>query len=125
MQQKNHVRAFIFLILISSFCFSFICQAGGGIKERMKARIPAIVELKAQGIIGENNRGLLEFRKNDRSQATLVEAENHDRTAVYSSIARQQGASVDLVGSRRAAQIAQKARPGTWIQAPPGSWYQK
>lgn len=31
----------------------------GGIKERMKERLPVIAELKTQGIIGENNKGYL------------------------------------------------------------------
>ena len=125
MQQKHYVRLFILLIMISSLCFSFICQAEGGIKDRMKARIPVITTLKDQGIIGENNKGSLEFRNNDRSQAALIDAENKDRNAVYAAIARQQGVSVDLVSSRRAAKIAQMAKPGIWLQAPSGSWYQK
>ncbi len=125
MQQKHHARLFIFLIMISFLCVSFTCQAGGGIKERMKARVPVIAKLKTQGIIGENNKGYLEFRKNDRGKAALIDAENKDRNTVYSAISRQQRVSVDLVSSRRAAKIAQMAKPGTWLQDSSGSWYQK
>lgn len=95
------------------------------IKARMRARLPVIKALKAKGIVGENNKGYLDFRSGDRSRAADVNAENSDRRQVYSQIAQQQGTTVDLVGQRRALQIARTARPGEWLQDGNGRWYQK
>lgn len=95
------------------------------IKARIKARLPVINSLKADGIIGENNQGYLEFIKNNKSKEDVVISENQDRKKVYSAIAKQQGATADLVGKRRAKQIAERAKPGQWIQDGSGNWYQK
>ena len=95
------------------------------IKARIKARLPVIDALKADGIIGENNRGYLEFIKNNKPKEDVVISENQDRKKVYSAIAKQQGTTADLVGKRRAKQISQRAKPGQWIQDGSGNWYQK
>jgi len=44
---------------------------------------------------------------------------------IYSAIAKKQNTTPELVGQRRAMQIAQKADPGTWIQDAGGRWRQK
>lgn len=95
------------------------------IKARIKARLPLINALKADGIIGENNRGYLEFIRSNKPKADVVNAENSDRKQVYSAIAKQQGVTADLVGQRRAKQIAERTKPGQWIQNGSGNWYQK
>jgi len=95
------------------------------IKERIKARLPVIDALKADGIIGENNRGYLEFIKNNKPKEDVVISENQDRKKVYSAIAKQQGTTADLVGKRRAKQITERAKPGQWIQDGSGNWHQK
>lgn len=97
---------------------------GEDIKERMLKRLPEITSLMARGVVGENNKGFLEFR-GAQEQAALVQEENSDRQAVYGAIARQQGTTPDLVGARRAQQIADRAVPGEWLQDPAGNWYQK
>ena len=99
--------------------------AAEDIKEQMKARLPTIVDLKERGIVGENNKGYLEFRSDTKGQEDVVAAENRDRRQVYSAIAAEQGTTEQLVGERRAGQIAQKAAPGQWIQDSSGSWNQK
>jgi uncharacterized protein YdbL (DUF1318 family) len=95
------------------------------IKARMKNRLPTILELKAKGIVGENNKGYLEFIGGKREKADVVAAENEDRKAVYEAIAKQQGTTVELVGKRRALQISQKADSGDWLQDAKGNSYQK
>ncbi|MEW6290626.1 MAG: YdbL family protein [Thermodesulfobacteriota bacterium] len=120
-----HSRSVILFLLLISLLLSGTCQANDEIKDRMKARLPALAALKAQGVIGENKSGYLEFRKADNSRAALVNEENDDRRKVYAAIAKQQGADADLVGSRRALQIAGQASSGTWLQKPDGTWYQK
>jgi len=125
MYKLIHSRSVILFLLLISFLLSATCQANDDIKGRMKARLPALAALKDQGIIGENKAGYLDFRKADKSQESLIKEENDDRRKVYTAIAKQQGADVDLVGSRRALQIAQQASAGTWLQKDDGTWYQK
>ena len=95
------------------------------IKARMKQRLPIIIDLKASGIVGENNKGYLDFVGGKKEKADIVAAENKDRNTVYKAIAKQQGTTVDLVGQHRARQIALKANSGEWLQDANGNWYQK
>ena len=108
------------LVLLAAFN-----SHGASIKDRMVARIPSINTLKDKGIIGENNQGFLEFRSKDQSQKQMVQDENKDRGAVYGAIAQKQGVSAELVGQRRAKQIAEKGSPGHWYQDSKGKWYKK
>jgi uncharacterized protein YdbL (DUF1318 family) len=99
--------------------------AADGIKERMKQRLPAIVELKAQGIVGENNQGYLAFVTGQTSQEALVADENKDRKTIYTHIATQQNTSLDLVEKRRAITLVERAIPGEFYQNTNGTWIKK
>ena len=112
--QKNTFLLSLFIALITVFLF---VQPGysASIKERMAGRIPAITSLKNSGVVGENNKGYLEFRGAKKSQQ-LVQDENKDRGVVYKAIAKKQGAAANLVGKRRAQMIAQKGKAGQWFQ---------
>jgi uncharacterized protein len=119
-----------FVFLVALTLLAGVWVAGGtafsdDVKARMIARLPVLKDLKAQGIIGENNQGYLEYRGSKRPQEDVVQAENQDRRAVYSAIAKQQGAAAELVGKQRALQIAEKADSGEWLQDAAGKWYQK
>jgi hypothetical protein len=105
-------------------CLAATAALAGGIKERMIERKPAVDALLAQGVIGENNIGLLEYR-GAKQDLAVVSEENKDRFTVYEAIARKTGTDKIVVGQRRAAQIAQMAPAGTWLQRPEGTWYQK
>jgi uncharacterized protein YdbL (DUF1318 family) len=96
-----------------------------GIKERMKERLPVIVELKTQGIVGENNRGYLDFVGNVKTHEALIAQENQDRKTVYAHIAKQQNTSLSVVEKNRALQLIERAAPGTYVQMPDGTWVQK
>ena len=123
MNQKRSIgfvaalAAGVFLFSAAAFC--------ADIKTRIKNRLPRIIELKAAGIIGENNQGFIAFIGGNKSEQALVDAENKDRQLVYKAIAKQQGTTADVVGRRRALQIADKAKPGEWIQDAGGKWVQK
>jgi uncharacterized protein len=95
------------------------------IKTRMRDRLPVIVDLKSRGVIGENNQGYLDLLKGQTEKKDVVAAENEDRRTIYNQIARQTGTSPDVVGQRRAIQIAEIASPGEWLQDSAGKWYQK
>lgn len=116
---------FILFCCISAIVLSAACGFCQDIKERMKDRLPKIVEMKKKGLIGENNVGLLQFLGETRENEDILTAENKDRQKVYEAIAEQQGVSAELVGKRRAIQIAEKAESGEWLQDEKGAWYQK
>jgi uncharacterized protein YdbL (DUF1318 family) len=126
---EPHMRNMKHLIpILLALSFVMFCVQAGfaqGIKDRMLSRLPVINELKAQGLLGENNQGFLEFRSENKPNADVINAENSDRQEVYTAIAARQNATPALVGQTRAAQIAEKEAPGTWIQSADGAWTKK
>jgi uncharacterized protein YdbL (DUF1318 family) len=118
---------FLIATILAALAVLLLAQAGlaDDIKDRMKARLPVITELKAQGLLGENNQGYLEFRGGQKPKADVVQAENADRAAVYKAIAQRQKTTPTFVGQARAAQIAEKEPAGFWIQDPGGAWKKK
>lgn len=115
-------------IISLAICCSFVFSAmafGQGIKERIKARQPIILALKAEGIIGENFAGYLEFRGSKKKNEDVVNAENVDRRKVYTNIAKKTGTTATVVGQRRAQKLVELARPGDWLQNASGKWYRK
>ena len=120
---KYHIRIVISLLFVVFFV-STPAVWGQDIKTRMHDRLPVIVALKAEGVIGENNQGFLTIRQGTDKKA-VVDAENQDRQTIYAAIAKKQNTTAELVGQRRALQIAEKAETGTWIQDSKGKWVQK
>ena len=118
-------RVFVVLAIVILGILTADAYASESIKERMISRLPVINDLKARGVIGENNLGFLEFVGNQKEKADVVEAENMDRKTVYEAIAKKQGATIELVGQHRAVQIAEKARSGELLQDANGKWYKK
>ena len=87
-------RTFIITI---SFTLSIIFITGAfafagseQIKARMKQRLPVINDLKNRGIIGENNKGYLDFIGGNKEKADVVNAENRDRKKVYTALGKQE-----------------------------------
>ncbi|HHT9124641.1 MAG TPA: YdbL family protein [Candidatus Brocadiia bacterium] len=119
------LKILLSLIIIPTAVIISLTHAEEDVKSRMKSRLPTILTLKAKGMIGENYEGYLECLGNDTSNKSVVDAENKDRKIVYSDIAKGQGTTADVVGKRRAKQIAEKAKPGEWVQKENGEWYQK
>ncbi|MBI9086490.1 MAG: DUF1318 domain-containing protein [Desulfobacterales bacterium] len=118
-------RATILLLVLTLILSVAQAAFAEGIKDRMKARLPAIKALKAQGVVGENNQGFLQYLGSATPQKDVVDAENGDRQKVYEAIAKQQGVSAAVVGQRRALQIVGLADPGESIQNAAGQWYRK
>ena len=126
MRKYSFGYAIVALLILLVFSTEANCFAGADdIKARMKSRLPTITQLKSEGVIGEDNRGYVDFVSSTRKQVSLVKAENTDRKKVYSAIARQQETSAQLVGERRAKQIAERAKSGEWLQDESGKWYKK
>jgi uncharacterized protein YdbL (DUF1318 family) len=96
------------------------------LRKYQEKRLPALDALKARGVVGENNHGFVEVRGNGSDYAAnLVADENHDRAVVYTVFARKYNIAPEQVGLLRAKKIAEKSKPGIWLQAPDGIWYQK
>lgn len=95
------------------------------VRSRMQERLPQLDAAKAEGAVGENNRGFVEVRQPTGEAAALVSAENKDREAVYAAIAKQTGATPENVGRARARQIANQSAAGVWLQRENGDWYRK
>ena len=127
MRRPQSLLVSCIVLLCCSLLFTSISQATTAqeIQNRMKARYPVIVTMKDQGLIGENNIGLLQFRTKKTTNKDIVTAENNDRTLVYKAIAKKQGVDVKLVGSRRALAIAEKGKKGHIFQKKNGTWYVK
>jgi hypothetical protein len=123
MKQRTLTKILTFLLI--GFFVLGVSAFADDIKARMKNRLPVIKELKAQGIAGEDNKGYLQFVDGKKAKEDVVAAENKDRKTVYTAIAKQKGTTAELVGKRRALQIAKKASPGEWLQDASGKWYQK
>jgi uncharacterized protein YdbL (DUF1318 family) len=123
MKQRTLTKILTFLLV--GFFVLGVSAFADDIKTRMKNRLPVIKELKAQGIVGEDNKGYLKFVDGKKAKEDVVADENKDRKTVYTAIAKQKGTTAELVGKRRALQIAKKASPGEWLQDVSGNWYQK
>ena len=100
-------------------------QAPDELKARFRERLPAIDRLKADGVVGENNQGFLEFVGSEHKDSRLVKAENADRRKLYEAIAASTGTTAALVGQRRALQIAAEAASGVMLQDAKGNWSRK
>lgn len=122
----NKMRSLIALTSLFIFLMAPAASfADAGIKARMKSRLPAIMQLKAKGIVGENHLGYLEFVGKSRKKAAVVAAENADRKKVYTAIAKKNKTTIQNVGARRALQIAQRATSGHMIKGADGKWRKK
>lgn len=101
-------------------------QSGAQVQQRMQDRLAAVDALKKREVVGENNRGFLEFRTpGSGSDQELVSAENADRALVYAEIAKKTGGTPEGVGRIRARRIAELSAPGIWLQNESGDWYKK
>lgn len=120
------IRLFTLFAALCLLSVSAFAQNAAELRGRMASRLPAIDEFKAKGVIGENNRGMVEVRDNGTAAAgALVAEENRDREAAYVIIAKETGATPDSVGRARAKQIASNSRAGVWVQDESGAWKKK
>ncbi len=122
---KQRISTKMIIVLLVGFFVLGVSAFAEDIKARMKNRLPDIKKLKSQGVVGDDNAGFLQFVGNQKVSADVVAAENKDRQTVYQAIAKQQGTTAELVGKRRALQIAKRAAPGEWVQDAGGNWIQK
>ena len=125
MRRKHMLIPILFVIATLGILATSACGGAKEIKARMAERLPVIMELKQKGIVGESNLGMLEFVGTVKEKADVVEAENKDRKMVYKAIGKKTGTTPEIVGQRRAQQIADIAGSGEWVQDETGQWKQK
>ena len=113
------------LLLLGAFVTSLWAQDMGALKVQMQNRKPTIDALKGQGVIGEGFDGYLHVRKAQGNAQQVVNAENADRRAVNTIIAKNEGAPVDVVSKKLAAKLYSVAPAGHWFKKQDGSWQQK
>lgn len=93
--------------------------------EAIKARLPKLVELKDQGLLGEQPDGLVGVIKSTPEAEEIARAENKDRMAVYNERAAAQGQSVEtLMRVLGEARIRQE-KTGRQFKDASGSWVKK
>lgn len=123
--KNKFLHLFVVLSAFTLGVAAAIAQDLNAVKARMEQRLSKLDALKAQGVIGENNHGLVELRGGNAEAGDVVAGENSDRTAVYAAIAKQTGSSAETVGKARAKQLAASSAAGVWIQRENGEWYKK
>ena len=105
------IKLIILFVLIGIFIGTVSAYAQKGeLRVRFLERKPILDELKDRGIIGENNKDFVVFRIPFKENRNVVNGENAD---------------VNIVGRRRAVQIAKIAPAGHWLQDEDGRWYRK
>lgn len=113
-------------LLSALLLLSLGVQAGADdFKARFLERKPTLNSLKDRGVVGENNRGFLDFIGANREGQNVVQEENADRAKVYADIAGQTGANPDQVGMQRARKIAEIEGGGHFVQDAGGNWVKK
>lgn len=119
-------RFFTLLAALLLLAVSAFAQNASDLRRRMEQRLPALDELKAKGVVGENNRGFAEIRDAGTAAAEkIVAEENSDREQVYALIAKETDTHPDTVARARARQIAASSRSGVWVQDSSGRWHRK
>ncbi|MCB1120851.1 MAG: DUF1318 domain-containing protein [Verrucomicrobiae bacterium] len=96
------------------------------LKKSLLERVDAIDKLKLSGKVGENNVGLLEQRgPMNPDETKLMNAENKDRRALYTLLAKRLNVTMTVVGQGRAEEVRKKSAAGVWLQDRTGNWYQQ
>jgi uncharacterized protein len=90
-----------------------------------KSRFAELKTMKAQGVVGENNRGYVQALGGGADVKALVAAENKDRKQVYEAIVQQNKlgpAALPTVEAVFARVQREKADPGDKVQDASGRW---
>lgn len=116
-------------LLISTFLFSSVhtfAQDEAALKQAIMQRVSSVDSIKLAGKVGENNVGLLAQRGALSSEETsLMNAENKDRKALYSILAKRLKLSLKVVGQGRAEELRKKSASGVCLQDDKGKWYKQ
>ncbi len=87
---------------------------------RRRDRHAQITSMLSQGLVGESRSGMLEVK--GAADASVVSAENADRSAIYQALARKNGTSVEEIQKVYAERLRNDAPSGAPVQNADGSW---
>ena len=92
-----------------------------------RARFDNLADLKAKGMVGEDDRGYVKALVSDPEVEAVVDAENNDRELVYTTIAQQNNLAAEMATIEKVfAQVQRdKAMSGDKIQQEDGQWITK
>ncbi|NJL19495.1 MAG: DUF1318 domain-containing protein [Bdellovibrionaceae bacterium] len=99
--------------------------------ERRRNRMAEVQTLKNNRYVGEGNDGLLHVRElpTDPAYAAyakeVLEAENADRNALFTTKAEEAAKPQSAIRSEFAAAARQSAFPGEWLQEDDGQWVKR
>lgn len=124
------MKNFRFILTASLLLLPFALPVQGqdlnALKTSIQARIGQIDGLKMSGVVGENNKGLLEARGSlSAEQKKLMDDENRDRMALNGIIAGRTGTNAEQVGMQFSKQVRERSAAGIWLQDDEGKWYKK
>ncbi len=133
------MKKFYFVLLSALLISAPVLQAGDyDIREMTpevqqalsgrQARFNQLQEMKAQGLIGEDNQGSVRSIQENAGTADVVNAENRDRKVIYQAIVDQNNlgpAGMAQVKAVFADVQREKARTGDYILEPSGEWKRK
>jgi uncharacterized protein YdbL (DUF1318 family) len=92
-----------------------------------KERFAELRDLKASGLIGEDNQGYVKALTGDAKAQSIASEENNNRKVIYTTIAEQNGLenALSTIEAAFAAVQREKAKSGDKIQDEDGSWSTK
>lgn len=84
-------------------------------------------EAKAKGWVGETPKGYLASPAGNANSAVtaLINEINQKRRSAYISSAKSAGVTLEVMESRIAQRLYERAEKGEFLQTPNGQWYQK
>ncbi len=115
---------YIYLAFLSILIFSSFLHAD--YKERMKERLPKIIEAKGAGLIGEGVDGFLHLRgKKEKTLVQLVTVENEDRKEFFEAYSIKTGSTTQVIAQTFSESMKSRDEKGFWQKDSKGSWIQK
>ena len=113
--------------LILSFIFSVLGNfAFADYANRMKERLPSLVQAKDQGVVGEGTDGFVYVREGDSEKIVkMVVDENEDRKILFKAMSSKTGGSVEEVANKFSKALVQKSKKGHWFRKSSGEWMQR
>ena len=95
-------------------------------KDRMKERLPKIIEAKGTGFIGEGVDGFLHLRgKKEKTVVQLVTVENEDRKEFFKVTSKKLGSTTQEVAQKFSQVMKSRDEKGFWQKDSKSSWVQK
>ena len=119
------MKHFLIVFLLGLGCINAVIHAETDLTARMSERRVIIEQLKAEGLVGENNKGYLEFVGSTKKNEDVINAQNADRKVGYQIVADKQGVTVEQISTVRASYYAKNAAKGEWFQNSSGKWVQR